>query len=244
MFNVVLVDDEQIILHGLSSVFPWERYGCRVVDTANDGRQGLAVIRQRKPDILFTDIKMPNMDGLAMVAALKSEFPDLQITVLTGFRDFSFAQKAINLGVCRYLLKPSKMEELHEAVSAMTQRLGAKPPGEETAEGESAAGSFVARAAVRYIEEHHIERLSLREVADQVYVSQWHLSKLINRYAGQSFFDLLNRSRIEHAKTLLADPARRINDIAGAVGFAEVAHFSRNFKKLIGKTPMEYRKSL
>ena len=270
MYDVVLVDDEQIILSGLSQVFPWQAYRCRVVDTATDGVSGLAAIRLRRPHILFTDIRMPNMDGLSMIAALKSEFPNMQITVLTAFRDFDYAKRAIALGVSRYLLKPSRMDELHEAVAAMTQSLRAYQPiadvmaepdaypdllreysvnngtAETDADGDtdSEAGSFVARAAMRYIEEHFAEHLSLAEVAEHVYVSQWHLSKLINRYAKQSFFDLLNQHRIQRSQQMLADPMFKVNEIAYAVGYADVAHFSRIFKKLTGKTPMAYRASL
>ena len=246
MFDVVLVDDEQIILHGLSQVFPWAQYQCRVVDTAVDGHQGLSLIRQKRPQILLTDIRMPNLDGLSMIAALKSEFPALQITVLTAFRDFDYAQRAIQLGVCRYLLKPSRMEELHEAVAAMTASLvaAATPAGDPPEAEEAQAGSFVARAAIRYIEEHYAEHLSLCDVADKVYVSQWHLSKLINHYAQLSFFDLLNKCRVQRSQELLADPMFRVSEIAYAVGYADVAHFSRIFKKLTGKTPMEYRSGL
>lgn len=245
MYDVVLVDDEQIILQGLSQVFPWARYHCRVVDTAVDGHQGLSIIHQKRPQILFTDIRMPNMDGLNMIAALKSEFPNLQITVLTAFRDFDYAQRAIQLGVCRYLLKPSRMEELHEAVAAMTANLDAAvPPDAEPDTDDPEAGSFVARAAIRYIEEHYAEHLSLSEVADKVYISQWHLSKLINRYARQSFFDLLNKCRVQRSQEMLSDPMFKVNEVAYAVGYADVAHFSRIFKKMTGKTPMEYRSGL
>ena len=247
MFDVVLVDDEQIILDGLSRAFPWAQYGCRVVDTAVDGRQGLAVVHQKRPQLLLTDIRMPNLDGLQMIASLKSEFPALQITVLTAFRDFDYAQQAIRLGVCRYLLKPSRMEELHEAVAAMTAMLAAGSPPEADA-GEEAqdpeAGNFVARAAIRYIDEHYMEHLSLNDVAENVYVSQWHLSKLINRYTRQSFFDLLNQRRIQRAQEMLADPMFRVSEVAYAVGYADVAHFSRIFKKVTAKTPVEYRASL
>ncbi len=272
MFDVVLVDDEQIILTGLSQVFPWAQYGCRVVDTAVDGRAGLDCVRRHHPHILFTDIRMPNMDGLTMIAALRSEFPAMQIAVLTAFRDFDYARRAIHLGVCRYLLKPSRMEELHEAVAFMTGRLSAIAADALTAESalaaepshapetvfisdaeqhpptdpgeESEAGGFVARVALRYIEEHCTEHLSLADVADHVYVSQWHLSKLINRYAQQSFFDLLNRYRVERSQAMLADPMYKVNEIAFAVGYADVAHFSRIFKKITGKTPMEFRSAL
>ena len=76
---------------------------------------------------------------------------------------------------------------------------------------------------------------------NHVYVSQWHLSKLLNRETGQSFFDLLGSMRIEKAQKLLMDPARRIHEVADAVGFSDVAHFSRSFKKTVGCTPGEYR---
>lgn len=246
MYRVVLVDDEHLILEGLSRVMPWKKLGCAVVGTACDGRQGLELIRSAQPDILLTDIRMPNMDGLTMVAAVKSEFPKMQVTVLTAFRDFDYAQRAITLGVCRYLLKPSKMDELNEAVAEMTRRLDAMNPkekAEEAAEGSEAA-SFVVRAALSYMQEHCAEHISLSDVADNVYVSQWHLSKLINRHTGQSFFDLLGGMRIERAKSLLRDPSMRVHEVAEAVGFSDVAHFSKSFKRIVGKTPGEYRAGL
>ena len=92
MYRVVLVDDEHIILDGLSRAVRGAEMGCEVVGTAGNGAEGLRLIRELKPDILLTDIRMPNMDGLSMVAALRSEFPRLQIAVLTAFRDFEYAQ--------------------------------------------------------------------------------------------------------------------------------------------------------
>lgn len=110
-----------------------------------------------------------------------------------------YAQKAIRLGVTRFLLKPSNMDELEEAISAMC------------------------------------------EVAEKTYVSQWHLSKLLNRHTGQSFSDILNHCRIEHAKKLLEDPSLCIGDISDAVGFLDLAHFSRVFKKQEGMSANEWR---
>ena len=247
MYRVVLVDDERLILEGLSKVVPWQRMDCTVAGTACDGREGLALIRREKPDIVLTDIRMPNMDGLTMLAALHSEFPRMQMTVLTAYRDFDYVQQAINLGVCRYLLKPSRMDELTQAIEAMTARLREMPPerSSEDAEPESGeAGSFIVRSALAYMRQHCTEHISLMDVADSVYVSQWHLSKLINRHTGLSFFDLLGSMRIERAKELLADPAMRVHAVAEAVGYSDVAHFSKSFKKLVGKTPGEYRASL
>ena len=248
MYRVALVDDERLILEGLSRVVPWESLGCRVAGTASDGREGLALIRREQPDMVLTDIRMPNMDGLTMLAALHSEFPRMQMTVLTAYRDFDYAKQALTLGVCRYLLKPSKMDEIHEAVRFMAARLDALSPPEEGAEEESAegseAGSFIVNAALEYMRSHCAEHISLADVADHVYVSQWHLSKLINRHTGQSFFDLIGGMRIDRAKVLLADPAMRVHAVAEEVGYNDVAHFSKSFKRIVGKTPGEYRASL
>ncbi len=249
MYRVVLVDDEQLILEGLSKVVKWAAYGCEVIGTARDGKEGLALIRQEKPDIVFSDIRMPNMDGLTMLAALRSEFPHMLVTVLTAYRDFDYAQKALHLGVHRYLLKPSKMEELNEAIRTMTARLpefdnSDAPQEDSPAESSGEAGSFIVRAALDYMRQHCTEHISLADVADSVYVSQWHLSKLINRHTDQSFLELISGMRIERAKVLLTDPALRIHAIAEQVGYNDVAHFSKSFKKIVGKTPVEYRASL
>lgn len=247
MYKVVLIDDEHIIVEGLRRVLPWEKMGCSVVGTASDGVTGLALIREKKPDILFTDIRMPNMDGLTMLAAVRSEFPRMQVSVLTAFRDFDYAQRAMHLGACRYLLKPSKMDELNEAVSEMIRRLDALPNAQEKQAGErgmAEASSFVVRAALAYMQAHCTEKLSLGDVADHVYVSQWHLSKLINKDTGQSFFDLLSSMRIERAKVLLTNPSMRVHAVAEQTGFADVAHFSKSFKRITGQTPGEYRATL
>ena len=244
MYRVILVDDERLILEGLSKVVRWADFGCEVVGTARDGREGLALIRQLKPDIVISDIRMPNMDGLTMLAALQSEFPQMQLSVLTAYRDFDYAQRAINLGVCRYLLKPSRMEELHEAIRTMISRLEERDGAREAPPEQGEAGSFIVNAALDYMRAHCTEHISLANVADHVYVSQWHLSKLINRHASQSFLELLNSMRIEQAKILLADPALRIHVIAQQVGYSDVAHFSKSFKKITGKNPGEYRASL
>lgn len=245
MYRVVLIDDEKIIVDGLTRVIKWADYNCEVVGAAYDAAGGAALIRRLKPHIVFTDIKMPDQDGLTMLAGLKSEFPEMQIAVLTGYRDFNYAQEAIKLGVTRFLLKPSKMDELHEALSAMKERLNKLPPDAAAGEDEPCldrhAGSFIVNQATAYIEEHYAQKLTLQEVADKCYVSQWHLSKLINKYTGNTFYELLNNVRIEKAKALLNDPKLKIGDIVDMVGYSDAAHFSRVFKRIVGVSANEYR---
>lgn len=242
MYRVVLIDDEPLITEGLRKIVSWEKYHCEVVGTAEDAVSGAELIRSLQPHILFTDIRMPGDDGLTMLAGLRSEFPEMQVAVLTGYREFSYAQEAIRLGVTRFLLKPSRMDEIHEALDAMTARLSSGNT-EETAESEN-AGSFLINQATAYMQKHYAEKLTLQDVADACYVSQWHLSKLMNRHTGKSFYDILNTLRIRAAKDLLKDPGLRISDIGEMVGYADTAHFAKVFKKLVGMSANEYRNSL
>ncbi|MEG0616004.1 MAG: response regulator [Oscillospiraceae bacterium] len=249
MYKVMIVDDEDIIVNGLVQTMPWAKYNCEVVASASDGITAQDIIREHKPDILFTDICMPGADGLALIAAIRSEFPNMQITILSGYPDFEYAQRAIGLGVMRYVLKPSKFSELEEALSDMCTRLEGIVNEDDTkddklADGNENAQNFITKNAIDYIQEHYTEKLTLTDVADKVYVSQWHLSKLIAKNTNQSFSDLLNGIRITHAKELLRDPSMKIWEISEAVGFADVTHFSRIFKKLENMSANEYRNTI
>ena len=239
-YRVVIIDDEKIIREGLQKVIKWEDFRCEVAGTASDARSGTALIREVRPDILITDICMPGQNGLVMLAGLRSEFPDMQVTVLTGYREFAYAQEAIRLGVTRFLLKPSKMTEINEALRVMVEKLKDREP----ASTEQNTGSFIVNQAIAYMEKHYSEKLTLQEVADICYVSQWHLSKLLNKYSEQSFYDILNGIRVNAAKDLLRDPSLRVGDIGMMVGYADPAHFARTFKKLTGKSANEFRNQM
>ena len=242
MIRVVLIDDEAIILEGLKKVVDWSGFGCEVVATAQNAISGAEIIRRYQPQIVITDIKMPDQDGLTMLAGLKSEFPALEVTVLTGYRDFSYAQEASRLGVTRLLLKPSKMDEINEAMRTMSENLRAAGlTQEESGEENQPAGSFLVREAVQYMEQRYADKLTLQDVADHCYVSQWHLSKLLNRHLEKSFYDLLNEIRIKRAQLLLADPKLKIGDIGERVGYCDPGHFARTFKKITGMSAYEYR---
>lgn len=266
MYKVAIIDDEPLIVEGLSKTMDWERWNCQVAGYAYDGKEGMELIRRERPNIIITDINMPDLDGLQMIAGLKSEFPDMQLIILTGYREFEYARRAIELGVSRFLLKPSKMNELEEAIAAVTKRLEQMDlmmepmveQAEMTQEGSvteqgaellevteeaenNEANSFIVKNALEYIRENSADKLRLTDVADQVYVSQWHLSKLLNKHTGKTFSEILNGARMDKSKELLKDPSLRICDVAEMVGFQDLAHFSRVFKKMEGMSANEYR---
>ena len=140
------------------------------------------------------------------------------------------------------MLKPSKLEEIEEALAVMAENLKKKGvASHEESQEENSAGSFIVKNALAYMEEHYNEKLTLALVAEKNYVSQWHLSKLLNKHENRNFSEILNQIRVEHAKELLKEMQLRIVDISEMVGFTDVAHFSRVFKKMEGISANEYR---
>lgn len=103
--------------------------------------------------------------------------------------------------------------------------------------------NFIVRNALTYMDTHYNQKLTLTVVANAVYISKWHLSRLLNTHMQQNFSTILNCIRIEHAKELLMDPALNISEVAERTGYLDSAHFSRVFRSITGMSPKEYRNS-
>ena len=104
LFKVFICEDESIVREGLRDMIPWEKYGFEFVGDAPDGEMALPMIRKLKPDVLITDITMPFMDGLSLSKTVTKELPNIKIIVISGYSDFEYARKAIEIGVEQYLL--------------------------------------------------------------------------------------------------------------------------------------------
>lgn len=123
MFKVLIIDDEPIIRKGLRNIINWKSFGCEVVGEAENGFEGGELIHKLLPDIIITDIKMPEVDGLSMLREIKSVVPECKIIILTGYRDYDYVHEALKLGAFDFLLKPSKIEELTAVISKAVKEL-------------------------------------------------------------------------------------------------------------------------
>jgi len=134
-------------------------------------------------------------------------------------------------------LEPAEDEEV-QAISKILQR---KPSCDMNSVQER---SFLEKRALAYIKEHCCEKMKLAEVAEKLYINPFYLSKILNKKLGKSFTELLNEARVCKAKQLLKNPAFRVCDVSEMVGFYDVSHFCRVFKKIEGVSANEYRKTL
>jgi two-component system response regulator YesN len=128
MFKIFFVEDEAHIRDSIRETMDWNAVGFEYAGDAPDGESAVSAIRRVKPDIVITDIRMPFVDGLELTRIIRGEFPEIRIIILSGYNDFSYAQKAISLGVSEYLLKPISPVELVRALNKVA--LGMRSEGE------------------------------------------------------------------------------------------------------------------
>jgi len=123
MRTILLVDDDDYVIQGLLRHIHWEDMGVRIVGTAADGAEGLDRFRELRPDLVFTDVYMPNMDGFALTEAIHRIDPAVPIVILSGYDDLANARKAISSGVQHFLLKPPSIAEIEFVVGEVLQLL-------------------------------------------------------------------------------------------------------------------------
>jgi two-component system response regulator YesN len=119
MLKVLIVDDEIKVCRLIEYLIDWNALGLEIVGTAHDGQTACELIREKKPDIVVTDIRMPVCDGLELIQKVKESDRNISFIIISGYSDFSYAQKAIKYGVDDYLLKPLKKKELLQTLNKL-----------------------------------------------------------------------------------------------------------------------------
>lgn len=124
--TLLIVDDEEEIRRGLRRVIQKEQPDLCFLDSVTNGAEGLKMIREHLPDIVITDINMPEMSGIDMIAKAREEGYNGNFVVLSGYDDFKYAQSAIRYGVDDYLIKPVVIDDLREIIQKLKEKIGQK----------------------------------------------------------------------------------------------------------------------
>ncbi|GIO37710.1 hypothetical protein J41TS12_25710 [Paenibacillus antibioticophila] len=138
--QLLLVDDERSVVEALAETIPWESCGISTVYEATSGAMALEMLEHHPIDIVITDIRMPGMSGIELIAVIRSRWPLVNTMLLSGHADFAYAQQAILQGSFDYLLKPVRDEDLIQAVTRLVQHIRTK--WEEAASYRKALYSF------------------------------------------------------------------------------------------------------
>lgn len=123
MYKLIIVDDESIILRGLTETFDWLKMGFEIIATAQSGEDALVLVERLRPDVLITDIRMKRMDGLELIKKCQTLSDKTNYVVISAYKEFDYARSACILGVYSYLLKPLDEEQVFETMFNLKQLL-------------------------------------------------------------------------------------------------------------------------
>lgn len=115
--TMCIIDDVKAVIDGILKKIPWSEHGIEIIGTAGNGQEGLELIKKRKPNIILTDIRMPNLSGIDMIREMRdAEEPEVKVIFFSGYSDFSYAQESVRLGAFDYLVKPFTSAQILEVV--------------------------------------------------------------------------------------------------------------------------------
>jgi two-component system response regulator YesN len=116
MYKLFIVDDEPPARNGLRDYFNWSQYGIEVVGEGDDGESSFQEICEKKPDILITDVRMPNMDGMELSRKLRSILPGIKIVFISAYSEIEYMKSALEVDAVDYILKPINMDTLRTII--------------------------------------------------------------------------------------------------------------------------------
>lgn len=247
MFRVVIADDEITIRNGLKKLIESYDLDLHVVATAEDGNEAIEAIDKFRPEIILMDINMPFVNGLDVIERAREIDKDSKIIIISGYGQFEYAQKALELGVFSYSLKPIDYRSFKniviKAIEAYSDRIWETSILKDMTANRGGSEE-VGNSTIDYIKENFSDNyLCLGLVAEKHHVSESYLTRIIKQKTGLCFTDYLNKLRISMAIKLLTDKNKvyTINEISCMVGYNSQHYFSRAFKNYTGLSPNQYR---
>lgn len=248
MFNLLIVDDEELELEGIRFLIERMRLPF-ITSVARNGKEALQVIQNNLPDIVLTDIKMPFMDGLELCAWIKERHRNLPVIILSAYGDVPYLQRAIHLKADEYLLKPVIEEDFQHTMEEYVKQLEAekKENNHLTKNIDLQQDNLVKServailSALSFIQKNYKKDISVASVAEHCHLSAGYLGVQFKKITGKSVLQYLTICRMEKAKELLIETNLRIADVGKEVGFESSSYFCLTFRKFFGMTAMDMR---
>ncbi|MCC3374433.1 response regulator [Cohnella sp. REN36] len=251
MKTLLIVDDEPRTRLGIQKTLVAWSAGRHRIETATSGVEALEWLKSNQAHMIITDVRMPEVDGLQMLEALSARGPLPVVIVVSGYAEFEYAKRALQLGAFDYMLKPLGKEVLIDTVQRAFERVSGRdrldameklvdPKLLEVNRDEARYGASI-KDAIAYIYDHLQAAVSLKQVAEHLHLNASYLSVLFKEQTGMTFSDYLTRIRLQKAKELLVATRLPIWEIAEKVGYQTVKYFIKVFKDNEGLSPRQYR---
>lgn len=244
-YTVIVAEDEELLLNNLVYKIKNANLGFEVIGTAQTGSQALKLVETLSPDLIITDIRMPVMDGITLLEQMQQTQPYVRSIIISGFADFSYAQKALHLKVAEYLLKPISTDDLYGALLSIRTSLELEKNDIKAVfdtHMQRTSPEQIAHTIKQYIADNIGVDINLNLIAKQLNYSPSYLTKLFLQQFHTTPSKYIISLRITRAKHLLLHHKElSIRQIGELIAYPDQGYFSRCFKKNTGVSPLEFR---
>lgn len=239
--RILIAEDEERARRGLRSVLTSLSEDYEVVAEASNGKQALELLQILKPDVVFTDLKMPFLDGMGLIKAGIAAGVCTKYVIVSAYEEFEVARQAISLGVKEYLVKPVTYDELKDTMERLDEAQKGKPQLiDKTLKERYPDVHPLVRKSLGFIEKGYSSKISQKELAANLGISQEYFCYLFNKDMGETFSHFLKNYRIEVAKKLLLNGELPKEEIPYSVGFSDSKYFNKVFREVEGCTMTKY----
>lgn len=236
--KVMIVDDEKPIRQWFQYILEKDPE-IEITGGYPNGKAALEACKTDKPDVVFTDIMMAVMDGIELTKCIKTEYPEIEVIILSNFDDFEYVYKGLKLGAEDYLLKAQADDaKIMEVLARLKEKLESRKIPEKKPEAEYT--SQIVGKMIEYIEKEYQNPVKLSEVARMLNYNSDYLSQIFKKSTGKNFNTYLIEIRMEKAKEFLLTSNRKIREIAEMVGYTNEMYFSTAFKGYTGISPKKF----
>ncbi len=249
MYKVIVVEDENRIREGFLRLLNWKSLGFEIIGTARNGKEGLVLLNELKPDLAFIDINMPVMSGLEMIK--NANHKDYAAVIISGYDEFNYAQEALKLGAFDYLLKPVLIDDLMKVLNRFNNSKQKFIIDSEinkyldkVLKIPATINDTLVQEIIQSLERELDVNYSTKEIAEMYHVSISRLNGLFTNETGHSFHKFHTRYRVRKSMELLFEDDLFIYEIGEKVGFYDYKYFGKIFKTYVGMTVSEFKEEI
>lgn len=250
MYKVMIVEDDKNMCFLYSKMKEWNQCGFRVSRIVYNGKEALEQLEKSSYDVVVTDIRMPDMDGITLLRKIKEKEIPVLTVLISSYDEFEYARQGILFGAFDFLVKPIRRENLVDMLHRLKEELDRRKRDNIDSDFMkilieklqlNVQDDFVVKICSMCTERIE-EDVTMEYFAEQMNLSKDYFGKMVKQHFGMSFKEVINAIKMEYAKKLIQEENMKTYEISQLLGYSTPDYFTKKFKQYTGTTPSKYRK--
>lgn len=238
MYKVFLVDDEELIVRQIADTVPWLDNGFEVIGVETNPAKAVERVLELKPNVIFTDLKMPDLDGHTFMRTVRENGLDAEFVMLSAYGTFEDAKTFFGQEGFDYILKPLQLPEVQLVLEKLAGKLALKYPMKSENDEDSVNPAF--NELVEYVIHNFTDKFTLEKLAKKFGLSAGYICNLFAKHYNTTLTCFITRIRMEYAAKMMEQDGYSLKNIASECGYKDYFYFNKVFKGYYGMPPSQY----